>query len=123
MKQVILDTSFILYAVRNKIDFLEEIKFLGLTPLLPKQVLQELKKIIQSKKKLKFKDEAKLALKILAKKKLKKINLKNNYVDKGLIDYSKKHKDVIVATMDRDLKIKFKNQKLIVRAKKKLKII
>lgn len=122
-KQVILDTSFILTAIRSKIDFLEEITFQGFNPVVPKQVIDELTKITESKKKLKFKDEAKLALMLLNRSKIKKIDIKNSYVDKGLIDYAKKHKRVIIATMDSELKKKIKNQKLVVRAKKKLEII
>ena len=118
--KAILDTSFILSAIKNKIDFLEEIKLAGMIPLVPQQVLKELENIINSKKRLKFKDQAKLALKIL--KKTKTIDIKNNYVDKGLIEYSKKHK-VIIATMDKELKQKIKNQKMIIRAKKKLEIV
>lgn len=123
MKKVVLDTSFILTAIRNKIDFLEEITFQGLYPIIPKQVIKELEKITKSKKKLKFKDEAELALVLLKRSKLKKVDIKNNYVDKGLISYSKKHPEIIVATMDKELKQKIQNQKLVIRAKKKLEII
>jgi rRNA-processing protein FCF1 len=49
--------------------------------------------------------------------------LKSDYVDKGIIDYAKKHKDVIIATMDVGIKKNTKNQKLVVRAKKKLMVI
>ena len=122
MKQVILDTSFILSAVRLKIDFLEDIKFLGYKALLPKQVITELKNIIESKKKLRFKDEAKLALKILQKKRLPKIDLKQEYVDKGILNYAKQHKEIIVATLDKELKSKIPNQKLVIRAMKRLEI-
>ena len=123
MKHVILDTSFILSAIGDKIDFLEEISFLGLTPLLPIQVIKELKQVTKSEKKLKFKDEARLALKILEKNNIKEVDIKSNYVDKGIVNYAKENPDVIVATMDKELKYKIKNQKLIVRAGKKLEII
>ena len=121
MKQAILDTNFILTAIKYKMDILEGITFLGLTPVVPKQVIEELKKIVESKKKLKFKDDAKLALKILSK--TKKIDIKNAYVDKGLIDYSKQNKSAIIATMDKELKSKIPNQKLIIRAKKRLEVL
>jgi len=121
MKQVILDTSFVLMAIRNKIDFLEGISFLGLTPILPEQVINELESIKESKKKLRFKDEAKLALKIL--KRIKTIDIGNNYVDQGIIDYAKANNGVIVATMDKGLKQKIQNRKLVIRAMKRLEII
>ncbi len=123
MREVILDTNFILTAIKYKIDFLDGIKFLGLTPVIPIQVIDELKKIINSKKKLKFKDHAELALKILQKKKLKKIDLKQDYVDEGLIRYAKQNKGVIIATMDKDLKSRTPNRKLIIRAMKRLELV
>jgi len=123
MRQVILDTNFILTAIKDKIDFIESITFLGLTPVVPVQVIEELNKIVKSEKKLKFKDDAQLGLKILSKKKTTKIDLKNDYVDEGLIDYAEKNKSAIIATMDKELKSKIPNRRLIIRAKKKLEII
>ena len=123
MKQVVLDTNFILTAIQNKIDFIEGITFLGLTPVVPKQVISELNKIVESKKKLKFKDDAKLGLMILSKKKIEKIDLKNDYVDDGLIDYAEQNKTAIIATMDKELKSKLSNQRLVIRASKGLEIL
>lgn len=122
MKKLILDTSFILSAIKYKIDFIEGIQFLGLTPFIPIQVIKELKKITESKKKAKFKDHAELALKIIQKNKIKEVNLTSEYVDQGLIEYVKKNPEVIVATMDKELKTKIKNRKLVVRAMKKLEL-
>ena len=123
MKQAVLDTNFILTAIKNKIDFIEEITFLGLTPVVPEQVITELEKIVESEKKLKFKDDAQLGLKILEKKKIEKIDLKNDYVDDGLIDYAQENKSAIFATMDKELKSKIPNRKLVIRAKKGLEIL
>ena len=123
MKKAILDTSFILTCVKQKIDFLDEIKFMGIKVLIPEEVLDEVRKIINSGKKLHFKEDAKLALKILNKNKFKKIKLGTANVDKGLVDFAKKNKDVIVATLDRELKKKIKKPKLVIRGKKKLEII
>ena len=123
MRNVILDTNFILTAIKYKIDFLDGIKFLGLTPIIPIQVINELKKIIKSKKKGKFKEHAELALKILQKKKIKKIDIKHDYVDKGILNYAKENKGIIIATMDRELKDKLPNRKLIIRAMKRLELV
>lgn len=112
--KALLDTSFILSAIRNKIDFLDEAQSLGLQPMVPKQVLIELHGIAKSKK------EAVLALKIL--KKVKTIDLKTKNTDAGIIKYSKNNK-VVIATLDREIKKKIKNPKLVIRAKKKLEII
>ncbi|HJX50223.1 MAG TPA: hypothetical protein VJ438_02045 [Candidatus Nanoarchaeia archaeon] len=122
-KNVLLDTSFILMAIRSNIDFIEEIKFLGLTMLVPTQVIDEIKGIVKSKKKLKFRDEAALALRIVDIPSLSKVHLKSKNVDNGIVLFAKENKDVIVATMDKELKSRIKNQKLIVRAGKKLEIL
>ncbi|MAG79108.1 hypothetical protein CMI40_01910 [Candidatus Pacearchaeota archaeon] len=123
MKKVIIDTNFILSCIRNKIDFFEEIKLMGMEILIPKQVIDELKRIHNSKKKLHFRENAKVALKILEKNSFKKIDLKQKYVDKGLIQFTKKNQNIIIATLDRELKMKIKNPKLVIRNKKKLEII
>ena len=114
-KKVLLDTSFILSAIRNKIDFLDGIKNLGLIPIISKQVLIEIKGLAKSK------TESELALKILRKVKI--IDLKTKNTDKGIINYAKKNPKLIIATLDREIKKKIKNQKLIIRAKKKLEIL
>ena len=123
MKKAILDTSFILTCVKQKIDFLDEIKFMGMDVLIPEEVLDEVRKIRNSGKKLHFRENAKLALKILNKNKFKKIRLGTTHVDKGLVNFAEKNKDVIVATLDRELKKKIKKPKLVIRGKKKLEII
>ncbi len=111
MKKIILDTNFIISCIRNKIDFFEELVEYHI--LIPKQVLNELKKL-----------NAELALKILErnKKSFLVIDFKKRYVDKGIINYVKKDPKVIVATIDRELKKKLKNPKMVIRNKKKLVI-
>lgn len=123
MKKAILDTSFILTCVKQKIDFLNEIKFMGMDVLIPEEVLDEVRKIMNSRKKLHFKEDAKLALKILDKGGFKKINIGTSYVDKGIVNFAEKNKDVIVATLDKKLKNKIKKPKLVIRGKKKLEVI
>jgi len=123
MKQVILDTNFILTCIKQKIDFFEELKLEGLQISIPKQVINEIKRISNSKKKLHFREDAKVALKLLGKNHFKKIDLKIKYVDKGLTKFTKENKNVIIATLDRELKKKIKNPKLVIREKKRLEII
>ncbi len=121
MKSALLDTNFILTCIRNKIDFFEEINLMGFQILIPKQVIQEIKRISESKKKLRFREEAKLSLKLLEKSKFTKIDLKTKNTDNGISTYSKEH-DVIVATLDKGLKQKIKTQKLVIKQKKKLEL-
>ncbi len=122
-KNVLLDTSFILMAIRENIDFIEDITFMGLTILIPKQVIEELKAIAKSKQKLKFRDEAALALRIVDIPSLSKVVLKDKNVDNGIAIFAKENPDAMIATMDKELKSRIKNQKLVVRAKKKLEIL
>jgi len=123
MKKTVLDTNFILTCVKQKIDFFDEIRFMGMEILIPEEVLEEIKRIMNRGKKLHFRENAKLALKILEKGKFKKIKLETEDVDTGLANFATKNKDVTVATLDRELKKKIKKPKLVIRGKKKLEII
>lgn len=125
MEKVILDTNFILTCIKQKIDFFEELEQEGFQILIPKQVIDELKKVSNSKKKLHFREDAKLALKLIGRNKVKfkKIDLKTENVDKGLKDFLEKNKGIIIATLDKELKRKVKNPKLVIRGKKKLELV
>lgn len=117
MKQTLLDTSFILSCIRNKIDFFEEINLMGIKIIIPEQVIKEIKKFENKK------TEAKLALKILEKNKFQKIDLNSKNTDNGIIKYAKENPELIIATLDREIKRKTTNKKLVIRNKKKLEII
>lgn len=123
MKKVILDTSFILSCVDEKIDFIHELELKGFGVLIPVQVLRELEGVVNSRKKLKFRENAKLALNILKRSKFRKIDLKTQNVDNGIIRFGKKNPSVIVGTLDREIKRRTENQKMVVRGKKKLDIV
>ncbi|MBU1129341.1 MAG: hypothetical protein KJ949_01795 [Nanoarchaeota archaeon] len=110
MKQIVLDTNFILTCVKQKIDFFEQL--LGYEIQIPKQVLAELKRIKSPYKE--------LALKILEKNKFKQIDLGLNYVDKGLVKHAKANPSAIIATLDKELKDKIQNKKMIIRERKRL---
>mgnify|MGYP001585621188 CR=1 FL=1 len=112
MKQVILDTSFIITCVRQKIDFFEEIKFMGMEILIPREVIEELKK-----------KQAKTALKLIEKSSFKETSLRTKNVDNGIIKVAKENPEMIVATLDAEIKTSVKNHKLVIRGKKNLEII
>jgi len=122
MKQTILDTNFILTCVKQKIDFFRDIPNMGVQILIPKQVIEEIKRVANSTKKLKFRDHAKLAQVILEKNRFTQINIRGKYVDKGLVKYAKKHPRSIIATLDKEIKNKTTNSKLVIRGKKKLEV-
>ena len=68
MTEVVLDTSFILTCVKQKIDFFEDLKFMGLKILIPKQFVRELKNMKAS-------NNAQLSLKSLDKNSFGEIDL------------------------------------------------
>ncbi len=113
MKQAILDTSFILTCIKQKIDFFEELELIGIQILIPKQVIVELKGV----------DKSGLALRLLGKNKFGEINLDTKNVDQGIIKYSQENPNTIIATLDKEIKTKTKNSKLVIREKSRLEII
>ncbi len=123
MKQVLLDTNFIISCVRQKIDFFEEIPLMGLEILIPRQVFNEIKKLSKSREGANIREEADLALKLLNRNKFTLMKLKYNYVDKGIEKMADENKDLIIATLDKELKEKIQNRKMIIRGMKKLEII
>lgn len=117
MTQIILDTNFILTCIKQKIDFFEELKLMGLKIFIPIQVIREFKSMSTSS------DNAQLALKLLEKNKFEEIDLKEKNVDKGLVKFAEKNKDVYIGTLDKELKEKILNSKVVIREKKRLEII
>lgn len=122
-KKILLDTNFILSCVRNKIDFVEEILFMGYKILIPEEVIKEIEKISSSKKKLKFREEAKIALKLLQGSGLQKIVLGGGHADRKIVRYAKEHKGIIVGTLDKEIKNKLKGRIMVIREKKRLEVV
>lgn len=123
MRYVILDTNFILTCLKQKIDFFEEIKFLGLRIIIPKPVIKELEGIAKSDKKYHEKEDAKLALKLLEQSKFEKRGLDLGSVDSGIIKAAKADKELILATLDRRINSLTRNPRLVIKGKKKLEIL
>jgi len=123
MKTAILDTNFILSSIREKIDFFEDLYLRGIEVVIPEEVILEIEKIKDSKKKLRFKEEAKFAMKVLDGGNFKKIKIGKGRVDKRLIEYATSHPYVLIATLDKEIKEKIKNHKIVIRGKKKLEIV
>ena len=112
MKQVILDTSFIITAVAQKVDFFDEIEGKGLHVLVPEQAIKELKSL-----------GAELALRILDKNKFETLKISGKDADSAIINFARKNPSAIVATLDRGLQGKVRNSKMVIRGRKKLEII
>lgn len=111
MRKVILDTSFILTAVRQKIDFFREIEERGMHIIIPGDVVRELKGL-----------GAKLAIKILEQNKFEIIEEQGKDADNIILKFAEDNPRAIVATLDAGMKKKLKNRKLIIRQKKKLEV-
>jgi rRNA-processing protein FCF1 len=113
--EVLLDSSFIISCIRQRIDFLSELEEQGYRVKVPREVLQEMKD-------LKFKcsplDRAAIsvALEMLQKKKIKKMKLGGKTVDDGLIDRGKE--GYYIATLDTRIKNLVPNKVVIFSSKK-----
>ena len=123
MKKVVLDTSFILTAVRQKIDFFYELETTGFKILIPDLFLREIETISKSNKNISRGENAKLAMKIIKKGKYEKIKLFGKKVDESIIRLAKSDSEVVVATLDREIKSKIKNSKLVIRQKKRIEVV
>lgn len=123
MKKVILDTSFILTCVKQKIDFFEYLEMQGFQILISNEVIKELEKIVVSKKKLRVRDDAVLALKLLKSDSFKKVDLNSKNVDNGIVKFAKEEPSMVVGTLDSEIKRKAKNPKLVIREKKRLEVV
>jgi len=123
---VILDTNFIITCAKQKIDFFKEIVEMGLEIVIPEQVIQELKSVSKDREKKKeSREAAKLSLRILEKAEYTPLLLEGSYVDLELIESALENPEIIIATLDREVKkkLKKKNKQLVIRGKKRLEII
>ncbi len=114
MKKVILDTNFLIYCCKFKIDFLEELKRIldfDFEVYTLNIVLLELEKLKEN-----------LALSLVKEKGLKIMNVAiDKNVDDSLIKLSKL--GFIVGTQDKELKEKLNKPIIIIRQKKYLELI
>jgi rRNA-processing protein FCF1 len=128
VKKALLDTSFILSCIRHKIDFFNDLESEGIKVLIPAEIIEEIKRIPNSRKKKRHKRAAIIALRYILNNNFEKIALNSEkkpgfIVDKGIIEYAEKNPEVIVATLDREIKTTVPTQKLIITRKKRLEII
>jgi len=120
MAEVLLDTNFILSCINQRIDFFEELELMGHFVIIPSGVLLELENIADSKKKMQFRENATLALKLLKGKYFKRIRLGDGHTDDTIVEFLNKNPDVILATLDKELKKRVKARKIVIKSKKKI---
>ncbi len=108
--KIILDTNFLIYCSKNKLDYTEQISQLineDYDLVVPLQVIDELKKLRDDKwKKVSGKDKmaADLALQLLDVNGVKRINAVGKSVDEAIINLSLEDKKNIVCTLDREMR-------------------
>jgi len=121
MKKVLIDTNFILSCMRKKIDFFQALRFMGFKIIIPIQVINELK-TLKHRGKINLENQAHLALKLLRKKRFERIDLQDDKVDRAITRFAKNNKDVAIATLDKELKARFSNKKVVIRGQKMLEV-
>lgn len=120
MVRYLLDTNFLIYCVKEKIDFLEELGRKNI--IVPEEVVSELERI-KAKGKLKDRVSAGIILDLI--KDAKRIILGKGHVDNLIANFAKKNSDVIVGTMDKNLQKRIKKSRgriLEIAGRKKLRI-
>lgn len=108
--KIILDTNFLIYCAKNKLDYVEQIRNLineGFELVVPMQVVNELEKLKNDKlKKVSGKDKLAidLALQLLDFNNVKKIEVSGKSVDEGIISLANENKKNIVCTLDKEMR-------------------
>lgn len=94
---------------------------MGMKIIIPLQVIDELKKFSRQGRG-NLKEEANLALVILQNQNFKRVDLYKN-VDNGIVKLANDNPSYIIATLDREIKVKTKNRNLVIRGEKELEVI
>ena len=108
--KIILDTNFLIYSAKHKMDYKEEIGNLineGFLLVVPKQVIDELKMLKNDKwKKVSGADKraADLALNLLEHNKVKIVDIPGKSVDAAIVDLANSDVKNIVCTLDRGMR-------------------
>ena len=121
MMKIILDTNFLIYCTKEKLDYVEEIGNLideNYEIVIPSQVIEELKRLRITTKKGKDKTASDLALKILKSKNIKIIETVGKNVDNAIINLAEENKKNIVCTLDREMRFKLGRVILINKGRK-----
>ncbi|MBS3089579.1 hypothetical protein J4461_01720 [Candidatus Pacearchaeota archaeon] len=117
--EVLLDTNFILACLRRKIDIAESLGDLGFTPVIPREVMQELKDL-KLKSSRTDKVFISLALEKFSSPDFKKAKVGGRTVDEGLI--SKGKRGIYIATLDSGIKRMVPNKIIIIDASNGLSV-
>lgn len=117
--QVILDSSFIISCVRERIDFLTQLEEQGFTPVVPREVFQEIKDLrLSNRASREDRLAVDVALEILEKRKVKKTTLGEGKVDEFLI--RKGQEGIFIATLDNGIKKRIPKKIVIFKAQNRV---
>ena len=117
--QVLLDSSFIISCVRERIDFLAQLEEQGFTPVVPREVLQEMKDLRTSNR-VTHEDRVAIdvALTMIEQQKVKKIGMGQGRVDDWLI--KKGQAGSFIATLDKGIKKRVPKRVVIFKAQNRV---
>jgi rRNA-processing protein FCF1 len=93
----ILDTNFMIYCLKNKIDFFDQLEERGFKIIIPKEVLEEMKDLKKDASRV-DRTAVEVLEDLFSKRKFKKISLGGRSVDAGLIEMGKRGN--YIASMD-----------------------
>ncbi|MDP4039582.1 MAG: hypothetical protein Q8P57_03315 [Candidatus Pacearchaeota archaeon] len=114
--EVLLDSSFIISCIRKRIDFLSQLEGQGFKPIVPREVLQEMKDLIRRNKTSREDRLAvNVALELIENRKVKKTSFGDGKVDDYLIEKGKG--GVYIATLDNEIKRAVPNRIVIFASK------
>ncbi len=119
--QVILDSSFIISCIRERIDFLTQLAEQGFTPVVPREVLQEMKDL-RIRNGVSHEDRVAIdvAFDLFEKEKIKKTSLGSGKVDDWLI--KRGQEGIFIATLDTGIKKKIPKRVVIFKAQNRVGI-
>ena len=117
--QVILDSSFIISCVRDRIDFLTQLAEQGFTHVVPTEILQEMKDLrISNRSSREDRLAIAVALEMIEKSKVKKTTLGTGRVDDFLI--KRGQEGIFIATLDNGIKKRIPKKIVIFKAQNRV---
>ena len=125
MKKIFLDTNFLMSIMQFKIDIFSEIDRIideTYTILVLDKTIQELEEIIKTQK-TKEKKAAQFALKAVRIKNISVYETKENKDVDDILAGLSRDNNVIIATLDKDLKKRLEGKMMVIRQKKFVELI
>ncbi len=117
--QVLLDSSFIISCVRDRIDFLTQLEEQGFTPVVPREILQEMKDLrVSNRSSREDRIAIGVALEMIEQKGVKKNSLGKGRVDDFLIQRGQA--GVFIATLDNGIKKRITKKIVIFKAQNRV---